>query len=425
MRATGRVQSMRGTNYCKSTRLLKKRTDYLQQSTDEDSDVGNEMSDNDADMGIEVSASEFEEGNEDGNEVSNRGGYELPILQGNEGLLLLDKTVASGEMPNPPRLPRNPSSIFPGQNTRPSHLTPVEDRLASVRRLGDYFDRPLPHEQDLEIHRASIRQMLGEDNTADDDGDSVSNSYGYRKRSVAPAQIRYHEVIQKAQTTSRDKRTDIRADKDAHAKTDYREVAPINELQCQNIESALQATREAFFEYTGFEALITKRTESYAAQWSRIRSDFENFDWSEEPDGEAPYFPNLPAWHTSLENMPVHVKDTMYYEAWLRGYRTPMVRLPNGNAVDLPGEFLERIGRYPDEERAFLLDERYRAMWFRLRSNRVDCLEKSRSAIVVVWSNWLFHVSCEVFPPSKAPSLAAILVIISDIVHPTVFIYSV
>ncbi len=40
----------------------------------------------------------------------------------------------------------------------------------------------------------------------------------------------------------------------------------------------------------------------------------------------------------------------------------PIVRLPNEEIFDLPGDFLERIARYPPVERSFLLDERYRAM---------------------------------------------------------------
>jgi hypothetical protein len=321
LRTTSRVQSIgttsempsrRRASYCKPARPSRKRPEYLQQFTDEDSDTDHEMSDDDADMNTEMSASDFEGPNKDDNAVGDRGDYGLPTSQENEELLLLDEIVASGEMPNHPR-PRHVSpSMYSGWNTTPLRLTLAQDRLAPARGLKDYFGSLLPHQQDLEVHRASIRQMLGEDSTADDDGDSVSSPYGYRKRSVAPVQIRHHEGIQKAQTALQNqKRTDIRAAKDAHAKSDYRRVAPANKLQCQNIERALQATREAFFEYTGFEAPTTKRTESYTAQWNQIRSDFEEFDWSEQPDAEAPYFPHLPAWHISLENMPAHVKDTM------------------------------------------------------------------------------------------------------------------
>lgn len=314
----GKTQSRQGTNYCKPARPSRKRPEYLKQAIDEDSGSDHEMSENDADIDAEVSGSEFGSDDE----------YDGKV----------------GEDYGPPT-------------------------VQETRRLEDYFGGPLPHEEDLKTHRASVRHLLGEDCMAEYEGGFKYSRYAYPKRSVEP-EHRHFEGAQKAKPILRRQNgTDIRAAKDAHAITDYREVAPANELQCQSIERALQATREAFFEYTGFEAPITKRTESYAAQWNQIRSGFEEFDWSEEPDGEAPYFPHLPAWHTSLETIPAHVKDTMYYEAWHRGHRTPTVRLPNGDAFDLPGEFLERIGRYPNEERAFLLDERYRAMGFKLRSN--------------------------------------------------------
>lgn len=135
---------------------------------------------------------------------------------------------------------------------------------------------------------------------------------------------------------------------------DCRTLPPRTESERLSIEAALQATREAYFEYTGYPAPTTNRNRSYDSQWRSIRASFEEFDWSEEPDGQAPYFPHLPPWYTTIEQWPPHPKDSMYYEAWKRGFRAP--RGPHGELIDLPGGFLENIGRLDDGERQLFLD---------------------------------------------------------------------
>lgn len=146
------------------------------------------------------------------------------------------------------------------------------------------------------------------------------------------------------------------------AKINCRNVVPQTQSERQSITEALRATREALFEYVGEPAPQTDSTGSYLRQWTQLRASFEEYDWSDRPNGRAPYLIQLPKWYTSLEDWPPHMKDAKYYKAWRRSHRMPIVRLPNEEIFDLPGDFLERIARYPPVERSFLLDERYRAM---------------------------------------------------------------
>lgn len=144
------------------------------------------------------------------------------------------------------------------------------------------------------------------------------------------------------------------------AEIDYRKVPPTTEYECQVLSEALSATREAYFEYTGNLAPTTNRAASYLAQWEIIYRTFsENFDWSQDENGWTPYIPQLSAWSTALTDLPPHVKDSMYFEAWTRGIRAPA--LPDGEVIDLPGQFLEQIGRMGKGERERALDDALRA----------------------------------------------------------------
>ncbi len=72
------------------------------------------------------------------------------------------------------------------------------------------------------------------------------------------------------------------------AKINCRNVVPQTQSERQSITEALRATREAFFEYVGEPAPQTDSTESYLRQWTQLRASFEEYDWSDRPNGRAP-----------------------------------------------------------------------------------------------------------------------------------------
>ena len=137
------------------------------------------------------------------------------------------------------------------------------------------------------------------------------------------------------------------------SREDCRTLVPRSESQRQSIDDALKATRQAYFEWAGYEAPQTDRSTSYLSQWQHIRAAFEGFYWGGE---EVPYIPQLPPWYTTLEDWPAHEKDFMYFEAWVYGHRAPRL-----NGVLIKGQkrwaqFLERISWLDDRDRQVQLD---------------------------------------------------------------------
>ena len=138
---------------------------------------------------------------------------------------------------------------------------------------------------------------------------------------------------------------------------DCRKLSPMTEAERWALEEALVSTREAFFEYTGYVSPETDRNNSYFEQWEAIHEAFLEFNWTGHPrciNGEPPFLVQLPPWYTSIEDKPEHVKDSMYYEAWVYGFRAP--RYETGELIVMNGEFLESIGKLDDETRKDLLD---------------------------------------------------------------------
>lgn len=136
---------------------------------------------------------------------------------------------------------------------------------------------------------------------------------------------------------------------------DFRGVDPASEAESQTLDEALQFTRDAFFEWTGYDAPITDRRKSYFYQWEQLHLAFDDYDWSAEKDGATPYLYQSLPWYTSFDHWSVPQKDSVYYEAWKLGARAP--RGFNGQVLDpLPGWFLESIGKLEDGERQRKLD---------------------------------------------------------------------
>lgn len=304
------------------------------------------------------------------------------------------------------------------------------DGQSTGNLVEKYFGGPLPHAQDLENHRKSVRQLLGEDLKEDEvgyntlfanrqhsevaektraatksrSGNAISRkknnssritsrgiekkvakarhlqrSNGYvhpsahtnDKASHLPRPVRMASPTAVRETTPIERTSTVdgagsevggvgyQTIEGVHAHLDYRKVTPTTEYECQRLSEALLATREAYYEYTRCFAPTTNRFASYLSQWGEIRDSFERLDWSEEQDGEAPYLPQLMPWATSLADWPPHTKDSMYYQAWTRGIRTPVS--PDGDFIDMPGEFLEQIGKLREEERQLKLDDSLRA----------------------------------------------------------------
>lgn len=231
-------------------------------------------------------------------------------------------------------------------------------RLRPTLRLPEYFGGPLPFAQDLENHRKRVSRYLGEEFVADDE--VYPESLVMFEQSSSPQ----GGGDPKSKATSKAKEPRSRKARarvpivDVNSRIDYSKVAPETEHECQRVSEALIATREAYFEYTGHLAPTTNRDGSYCSQWEEIWAGFQEYDWSEEQDGEPPYLPKLMAWNTSVADWPPHVKDSQYYEAWTHGPRAPIG--PDGEVIDMPGEFLEGIGKFREEERQSLLNDALR-----------------------------------------------------------------
>jgi len=187
------------------------------------------------------------------------------------------------------------NSKFEGdtENDAATYRAPAEESLAPA---WIFESNPLPRGQDLENYWRSVKDLLGEDLVVEEESGLRFGPYPYPKGSTVPkddhalSSHRHHEhgtqtgsshrpptsatkprlhkwsMTMRFKGQSRKKRRKNPQDTLAGAaEIDYREVAPANTLQSQNIENALRATREAFFGYTGFQAQKTRRTESYMA----------------------------------------------------------------------------------------------------------------------------------------------------------------
>ena len=144
---------------------------------------------------------------------------------------------------------------------------------------------------------------------------------------------------------------------------DCRTLAPENEADRNAIDAALEATLEAFYEWVGNVAPNTDRNLSYMSRWEQIHGEFVQYDWEEQIDGQVPYLPQSPPWYTNIEDWPPHVKDSLYFEAWTRGFRAP--RAVDGTLIELSGDFLEAINRLDEKDRDELLDRAVKGKGFK------------------------------------------------------------
>lgn len=245
----------------------------------------------------------------------------------------------------------NETNVAPSASVQSAHQEPLPLTDKNATRPETSSSRHFSYDVNQQVHRRKL------DEFQDQPEDSLSdNMERPQKRQRIIAGLRNGTKTQANGSLNQAARS-----QDLDPKIDCRKLKPITDSDRTSLDDALQATREAFFEYTGFHAPRTDRNASYMSQWWHIRREFESYDWSEQADGQAPYFPQLPPWYTTIREWPPHTKDTMYHEAWKRGHRAPRV---GGKLVDLPGDFLERIGKLEERERQRQLDDAVREKGF-------------------------------------------------------------
>lgn len=121
----------------------------------------------------------------------------------------------------------------------------------------------------------------------------------------------------------------------AHRSVNYSEVPPRNSEEVQSLIDALLPTREVYFAWTGKQAPRTDPQESYRAQFDTIFWAFQDW-WREHRLIEPlPILAGVFHWGRSVDDWEAPSKDSMYYEAFRKGHRTP--RGGNGKIIDLSG----------------------------------------------------------------------------------------
>jgi len=245
----------------------------------------------------------------------------------------------------------NSTNVAPSASAQSAYQEPPPLTTDNVSRPETSSNRHFSFSVNPQVHRRKLDEF--QEQPEDSPSDNMERP---QKRQRIIAGLRNGTKTQGNGSLNQAARS-----QDLDPKIDCRKLKPITDSDRTSLDDALQATREAFFEYTGFHAPRTDRNASYMCQWWHIRRDFESYDWSEQADGQAPYFPQLPPWYTTIREWPPHTKDTMYHEAWKRGHRAPRV---GGKLVDLPGDLLERIGKLEERERQRQLDDAVREKGF-------------------------------------------------------------
>ncbi len=245
----------------------------------------------------------------------------------------------------------NETNVAPSVNVQSAHQGSLPLTDNNITRPETSSNRHFSFDVNAQVHRRKLSEF--QDQPEDVISDTMERPQKRQRVIAGIGSQRKSQGHSSLNQASRSQALD--------PKIDCRKLKPITQSDRQSLDEALQATREAFFEHTGFKAPRTDRNTSYMTQWWHIRRDFESYDWSEQADGQAPYFPQLPPWYTTIREWPPHTKDTMYHEAWKRGHRAPRV---GGKLVDLPGDFLERIGKLEERERQRQLDDAVREKGF-------------------------------------------------------------
>ncbi len=119
----------------------------------------------------------------------------------------------------------------------------------------------------------------------------------------------------------------------------YSEVPPWNEEEVHSLIDALLPTREVYFAWTGKPAPRTDPHQSYRAQFDTIFMAFQNWWTEHHPNEPLPILTGVMHWGRSVDDWEPPSKDSIYYEAFRKGYRAP--RAADGGVSVWPGPLLE------------------------------------------------------------------------------------
>lgn len=109
----------------------------------------------------------------------------------------------------------------------------------------------------------------------------------------------------------------------------YSEVPPSNNEEIRSLIDALLPTREVYFAWTGEAAPRTDPQQSYRAQFGTILGALEGWWKEHRPREPLPILAGVVHLGRSVDNWEPPSKDSIYYEAFEKGYRAQRGDLPN------------------------------------------------------------------------------------------------
>lgn len=119
----------------------------------------------------------------------------------------------------------------------------------------------------------------------------------------------------------------------------YSQVPPRNDAEVRSLIDALLPTREVYFAWTGEGAPRTDPRQSYRAQFGTILGAFEHW-WKEHRlDEPLPILAGAMHWGRSVDDWQPPSKDSIYYEAFEKGYRAQRGELPSLSGAMLEDAF--------------------------------------------------------------------------------------
>lgn len=120
---------------------------------------------------------------------------------------------------------------------------------------------------------------------------------------------------------------------------DYGKVPPCNDEEVRSLVDALLPTREVYFVWTGEAAPRTDPQQSYRAQFSTILGALESWWKEHRTDEPLPILAGVVHLGRSVDDWVPPSKDSIYYEAFEKGYRAQRGDLPNRSGPMLEDAF--------------------------------------------------------------------------------------
>lgn len=199
------------------------------------------------------------------------------------------------------------------------HLEEVQD-AQHTERIADaiyiHYGGPLPLAEELEQHRQCVDKDVGDDYDLDwlpHLETPLLNHNAVEPLFATAEQYDYVDAIEKPDFSNYFNE-DIAAGSDdsfENPAINYGLVAPKTPTECKSIQEALQAKRDAYFEWTGVESPMTDQRQSHQQQWLEIYDAFSLF-YESKPDELCPYLIQLDSsdWDGSVMRWK-HVEDVL------------------------------------------------------------------------------------------------------------------